>query len=344
MADAEPVPKQPGQSPRHEQEQVSGSLCSGYGGLDLAVDSHYGTRLAWVSEVDRHAAKVLDARFAVPNLGDLTEVEWSTVEPVDVLTAGYPCQPFSHAGCRKGATDDRHIWPHIANAVRVLRPRRVVLENVAGHLSLGLDVVLGDLATLGFDARWGCVRASDAGAPHRRERIFIVATDTRRERRPQDPRGAHRGEGRRDRTVKDHVARRARPEQPVTEAASDTDGVAGEPGRPQQGRPGTVDEPGTIERAQRLRRVDWGDYEPAIRRWEHVTGCPAPAPADDRGRLAPPFVEWMMGLPAGWVTELVPQQTHALRILGNGVVWQQAALALSLLASAADQPGEADRG
>lgn len=278
-----------------------GSLCTGYGGLDLAVESVLGGETVWVSEFDKHAAKVCEARFpGAPNLGDLTTVDWSSVESVDMLTAGYPCQPFSHAGKREGLNDDRHIWPHIATAIRALRPRLVVLENVAGHVSLGLDAVLGDLAALGFDAEWTTVRASDVGAPHRRERLFILATDA-----PRDPRRILNGDG-----------------------LSPTD--ADQPGR--EGR-GILPERAN-QRATGSHSVDigWGDYAPAIERWEAVIGRPAPDPTTigQTGRpvLNPPFVEWMMGLPAGWVTGLGLSRLQALKILGNGVVPQQAAAAI----------------
>ena len=153
-----------------------GSLCSGYGGLDHAVASHYGADLAWVSEIDKDCSLLLAARFPnVPNLGDLTKVDWDQVEAVDILCAGFPCQPFSHAGKRLGGDDERAIFAYIADAVGVLRPGIVVLENVAGILTLGGPGVLGEVAGLGYDCRWGVVRASDAGAPHRRARWFCVA-------------------------------------------------------------------------------------------------------------------------------------------------------------------------
>ena len=153
-----------------------GSLCSGYGGLDHAVASHYGADLAWVSEIDKDCSLLLAARFPnVPNLGDLTKVDWDQVEAVDILCAGFPCQPFSHAGKRLGGDDERAIFAYIADAIRVLRPGIVVLENVAGILTLGGPGVLGEVAGLGYDCRWGVVRASDAGAPHRRARWFCVA-------------------------------------------------------------------------------------------------------------------------------------------------------------------------
>ena len=153
-----------------------GSLATGYGGLDLAVERLTGAKTVWVSEVDPGACAILEYRFpGVPNLGDITRAYWARVEPVDILTAGYPCQPFSHAGRRKGTDDPRHIWPFIATAVLALRPRLVFLENVAGHLSSGFGDVLGDLAAIGYDAEWVSLRAADVGACHGRRRVFIAA-------------------------------------------------------------------------------------------------------------------------------------------------------------------------
>lgn len=160
-----------------------GSLFSGAGGLDLAVLRTFGGRIEWHCEVDPAAATVLRHHWPrVPNFGDVTEIHWDSyyfsVEPVDILCGGYPCQPFSAAGQRKGTDDERHLWPYFAEAIRRIRPRYVVLENVAGHRSMGFDSVLGDLASMWYDAQWCSVRASDVGAPHRRERLFIVATPT----------------------------------------------------------------------------------------------------------------------------------------------------------------------
>lgn len=129
-----------------------------------------------MADNDPGAARILAHHHPdVPNLGDITAVDWHDVEPVDVYIGGYPCQPFSSAGKRKGTADARHIWPHIARALGVLRPRLAVFENVAGHLSLGFDTVLGDLAALGFDAEWRTLRASDLGAAHQRKRLFFYA-------------------------------------------------------------------------------------------------------------------------------------------------------------------------
>jgi hypothetical protein len=130
-----------------------GSLCSGYRGLDAAVEAVFGGTTAWVSDIDPGANKILAHHWPdVPNHGDLTTTDWSLVEPVDIVCGGYPCQPFSNAGKRKGIADERHIWPWIARALGVLRPRLAVFENVGGHLRLGFDTVLADLAAIGFDA------------------------------------------------------------------------------------------------------------------------------------------------------------------------------------------------
>ncbi|EFC80267.1 DNA cytosine methyltransferase [Parafrankia sp. EUN1f] len=153
-----------------------GSLCSGYGGLDLAVHQVIGGRLAWVADPDPGAARILARHWPdVPNHGDITAVDWTTVEPIDLLTAGFPCQPWSDAGRRHGADDDRHLWPAVATAVRHLGPRLVVLENVSGFAVRGAPAVLGELATLGYDTRWTRLPASDVGAAHQRERWFALA-------------------------------------------------------------------------------------------------------------------------------------------------------------------------
>ena len=86
-----------------------GSLCTGYGGLDIATQNVYGGRLAWTSDIDPGAARIIAHRMpGIPNLGDLTTTDWIHVEPVDIVTGGYPCQPFSTAGKRKGTDDERH--------------------------------------------------------------------------------------------------------------------------------------------------------------------------------------------------------------------------------------------
>lgn len=336
-------------------------MFTGYGGLDMAVLAFYGGSLAWYAEVEPAACKVLAAHHPeVPNLGDVTRIDWTQVEPVDAITAGYPCQPFSHAGKRKGKNDERHLWPYVRDAIGALGPSHVVLENVAGHLSMGLADVIGDLAGLGYDARWGVVRASDAGAPHQRARVFIVANPGGRsfartgaarvglsepaERRtePAADSGGQRhgsgqgpaGMGRVDRAHEGSARERQRPRQEPgaggIATAANTES-AGSEARVDSRRHGAWLRVECVGPAN----VDWGKYEPAIRRWERLTR-PAPEPtiagANGKPRLSPSFVEWMMGLPEGHVTGHGLSSAQALKMLGNGVVPQQAYLALGMLA------------
>lgn len=127
-----------------------------------------------------HIAQILAARLPdVPNLGDVRAIDWSSVEPVDVLTAGFPCQDISAAGRRAGIENGARsgLWTDIVAGVRVLRPALLVVENVAAlrWKDGGLHKVLGDLAEAGYDALWRSVRAADVGAAHRRERVFLLA-------------------------------------------------------------------------------------------------------------------------------------------------------------------------
>jgi len=152
-----------------------GSLFSGIGGLDLGLE-RAGMKVIWQSEIDPYACKVLKKHWPeVPNHGDIKQVDWRTVEPVDVICGGYPCQPFSQAGKRQGTDDPRHLWPWVRTAISELRPSYAILENVRGHLSMGGLQVIGELTEIGYDAEWRVVSAAGMGAPHRRDRIIIVA-------------------------------------------------------------------------------------------------------------------------------------------------------------------------
>ena len=179
-----------------------GSLFSGMGGLDMAVEAVTGAQPAWFCEWDDAPSKVLAQHWpTVPNYRDVTTIDWEQMPRVDILTGGTPCQDLSHAGKRAGMTEGTrsNLWVNMREAIHILRPRLVVWENVLGALSaeatsdsdmepgerlLGdnggrhlraLGRVLGDLAEVGFDAEWTTVRASDVGAPHHRARVFLIA-------------------------------------------------------------------------------------------------------------------------------------------------------------------------
>ncbi len=248
-----------------------GSLFSGAGGLDLAVMRAFGGRVVWHAEIEwltdsktgkvrpNAAVKVLAHHWPdVPNLGDISAVDWSTVEPVDILCGGFPCQDVSTAGLRAGIAEGTRsgLWAMFAKAIAALRPKLVVIENVRGLLSAdgeewpaevvaadleaarlarvvalinskirraiqegwwhgeykrrkqfestrlarlrdralarfrtlkrrlvqrAIGTVIGDLASLGYDAQWTTVSAASIGAPHQRDRVFILAADAESE-------------------------------------------------------------------------------------------------------------------------------------------------------------------
>ena len=159
------------------------SLCTGYGGIERGLD------LAGVEH--RVIAHVEIEAFAIANLvakmeaGKLDAAPvWSNLKTlpvesfrdrVDILTGGYPCQPFSAAGKRLGEEDPRHLWPYICDIIRAVRPVRCFFENVEGHISLGLREVISDLESLGYKVAWGIFSAREVGAPHQRKRVYIMA-------------------------------------------------------------------------------------------------------------------------------------------------------------------------
>ena len=154
-----------------------GSLFSGIGGFDLGLE-RAGFTISWQVEIDPYCQRVLAKHWpTVPRYGDICAVDWGTVEPVDVLCGGFPCQDLSFAGKRAGIDGARSgLWSEYVRTIRHLRPRLVLVENVPGLLSNAyMGRVLGDLAQSGYDAEWDCIPASAVGAPHRRDRVWIVA-------------------------------------------------------------------------------------------------------------------------------------------------------------------------
>ncbi len=159
------------------------SLCSGIGGLDLGVQLAipnartvvYVEREAYCCEIllSRMDTKQLDAAPLWTDLKTFDGYPWRG--KVDLIIGGYPCQPFSVAGKRRGAHDSRHLWNDVARTIGEVRPTAVFLENVPGHLSMGLRDVRSDLEAMGFSVEAGLFSAEEIGAPHRRERLFVLA-------------------------------------------------------------------------------------------------------------------------------------------------------------------------
>ena len=158
-------------------------LCAGYGGIELGLKRiFHALRTVALCEIEGFAIANLVAKMeaglldAAPIWSDLKTFPWKEFSgKVDILTGGYPCQPFSAAGKRLGQNDPRHLWPRIATGISLVRPALVFIENVDGHVSLGLREVIEELAELGYKTTWGIFSASEVGAPHQRKRVFILA-------------------------------------------------------------------------------------------------------------------------------------------------------------------------
>lgn len=150
-------------------------LFSGIGGFALAAQ-WAGIETVAFCEIDDFACKVLNKNFPnVPIHLDIRELDGEQYAGIDIITGGYPCQPFSIAGNQKAEKDDRHLWPEMFRVITQAKPTWVVCENVYGHIALGLDCVLHDLESLGYATQPFVIPALAAGANHNRERVFIVA-------------------------------------------------------------------------------------------------------------------------------------------------------------------------
>jgi DNA (cytosine-5)-methyltransferase 1 len=347
------------------------SLCTGYGGLDMAAMVVFGGKLLWCADNDKHVAQIIAARYpGIPNYGDLTVVDWSQIPPVDIICAGFPCQDISYSGNGLGIEKGERsgIWKNIITGIRALQPKLIIVENVAALRSRGIARVLGDLVQSGYDAIWTSLRASDVGAPHRRERVFILGysrdekardllttahTMCQRESWWPDSSQAHssRPSGSAVRCGDDavHEERAQATARPTARPTADPSGQQRDQGLSQTAKQRwQLDASLGSDRTSRASSVGgiaWGRYEAAIHRWEALTGRTAPYPVErgTRGqpRLAAAFSEWLMGLPTGFVTDLGLPYSAQHRALGNGVVPQQAIAALwQLVTMATGQQAE----
>ena len=151
-------------------------LFSGIGGFSLGLERTGGFRTVAFCEIDPYCRKVLNKHWPeVPCYDDIRELRLPT-EFADVVCGGFPCQDISTAGKGAGITGERSgLWVEMCRVIGEVRPRYAIVENVSALLGRGLGTVLGDLAQIGYDAEWHCIPASAVGAPHRRDRIWIVA-------------------------------------------------------------------------------------------------------------------------------------------------------------------------
>lgn len=169
-------------------------LFSGIGGFSLGLERAGMTTVAFC-EIEEYPRRVLRKHWPeVPIFGDIRELTSDQVGPVELICGGYPCQPFSTAGKRGGQDDDRHLWPEMLRLVRECRPRWVIAENVAGHISMGLDDVLSDLEAEGYTCWPFVIPAVAVDAKHRRDRLWILAANSECLRSTQQKREHQRPE------------------------------------------------------------------------------------------------------------------------------------------------------
>jgi len=156
-----------------------GSLFAGIGGIDIGLE-RAGMECVWQVEIDDYCTRVLEKHWPdVRRYRDVRKLNGRKLKPVDLIAGGFPCQPHSVAGKRRGAADDRNLWPEFMRVVREARPRYVLAENVPGIISTYLDTVLSDLEGEGYTCWTFNIPAVAFDAPHRRERIFVVAYTSR---------------------------------------------------------------------------------------------------------------------------------------------------------------------
>lgn len=335
------------------------ALFAGGGGLELGLSLAIGKHYRPIAYVEREAtsAAVLAANMErgwldkAPVWDDITTFTGDVVSPlvdnIDIVTAGFPCQPWSVAGQRKGTDDERWLWPLIFRLVCEIRPRSIFLENVPGLLHGGIEHVLGDLASVGFDAEWTSIRASDVGAPHRRERVFIFANSGAVE-------NADNGFG-----ISTHSSIQARGAA-FSNASSPKLGIPSSSGRSagsdrerehevhqievgsaaEDSKLRGVGQSGAGERGKTLahsvsERGCSGDS-----RWKDAEHAFPPSPSGDWSnvpeRFWPAVKPSVRGMANGMAGGLA--RSDRLRILGNGVVPQQAALAYTLLTERLNNP------
>lgn len=291
-----------------------GSLFTGIGGLELGfVDTMtsiapYSNYIEWIAETEGSTLKILEHStifHGVPNLGDVTKIDWSTVPDVDCITGGTPCQDFSHFRTCKGLEGEKSSLLYtFIDAVKAKKPEYVLWENVPGAITKGVyDVLLGALNEAGYSTSSVILPASRLGMPHKRRRLFVFAERPERLAIPSNV--------------------------PLIEVEPDTR-LRCLP-TPNRSRMDGRKSPGYSKRPSFYDLKHWSEdevrasYGAAIERWEQTLGREAPPLAKPKGTLNVEFVEWMMGFPKGWVTDADNvSRTAKLAALGNACTPQQA--------------------
>jgi DNA (cytosine-5)-methyltransferase 1 len=319
------------------------SLFAGIGGFDLGLE-RAGMECVGQVENDPFCIKVLEKHWPnVKRLADIRGVKGDEFGPVNLVCGGFPCQPWSGAGKRRGTEDDRDLWPEMLRVIEIVRPRWVIGENVRNFVSMemGLDRSISDLEAIGgYAVQAFVIPACAVDAPHRRDRVWVVARDTKSNGSSEE-RSVWQGEntkprrvceavadtnptgqppslgcGQGDREARDHAGRRS----------EDVADAKGEPKRPRLRKDGTKpnqrvkpsDSGGNVPNPDSGGRALWGDGQlPAT---SQVEGR-----GPDNGERAPehePRQRWLPEPDVGRVAHGVPQRVDRLKCLGNAVVPQ----------------------
>ncbi len=266
-------------------------LCSGIGGFALGFEWAGLSRPAMFCDIEPWSRKILAKHWPDVPIEEDVKVLANEPEKISaggrdtILTAGYPCQPFSQAGKRLGAEDDRHIWPHIREIVAQKRPAWCVFENVYGHVSMGLDQVLLDLETDLFAARCFIVPACGVDAPHRRDRVWIVARNVADTNDPRNRTQQH------DTDAERQAASKRRQEQSQPQSSRYSENVANTDSQRGCGWNASREDAGYARKSPRGQ----GDYPGRVETWK-------PEP------------------PVGRVANGVPRRVDRLKGLGNAIV------------------------
>lgn len=291
-----------------------GSLFTGIGGLELGISdivtsiAPCGNDIEWIAETDGNALKILEHStmfHGVPNLGDVTKIDWTTVPDVDCITGGTPCQDLSSLGTRKGLEGEKSsLLFTFIEAVKAKKPDYVLWENVTGPLAKGAyDVLLDALNEADYSTSSVILPASSLGMPHKRARLFVFAERTEVWATPFNAQLVK---------VRHDTRLRCLP----TPNRSRLDG---------RKSPRYSKRPSFYDLKQWSEDEVRASYGAAIGRWERAFGREAPPLAKPKGTLNVEFIEWMMGFPKGWVTDADDvSRTAKLARLGNACTPQQA--------------------
>jgi DNA (cytosine-5)-methyltransferase 1 len=309
------------------------SFCSGYGGIERGLDlvgvKH---RVMCYVEIEAYAIANLVAKM---ESGELAPAPvWTNLKTfpahlfsdrTSIITGGYPCQPFSAAGKRQGADDPRHLWPYIRQHIQTIRPERTFFENVEGHISLGLSTVISDLEEDGYRTAWGLFSAEEVGAPHRRKRVFIMGNAKHDGSPATAQRRSNLQNGNNDTQGQDKAIQFTGTSEPRSNGNIQTSELSNTKAKRLQG--------GAVSRTNISQRQESNDQQ--LARCNQLHGQVFPArPNQEQHRWEHSRVEPKLGGKSNGYSNRVDR----LRLLGNGVVPQTAALAWDTLSKRFDNP------